>query len=353
MTEDQWEDEKLVSFLAFGTLLLRQRRPVAFWTLVGGAVGVLWALATPRTYTSQASFVPEGSDASAAAGLATLAGQFGFQLPASGQSRSPEFYVKLLKSPAVLRPIVRDSFATADHLRIAFSDLFGVAATSQAVREERSIKMLAGLVRASADRSTGVVTVSVSTKWSRDSHAIVTALLNGLNDFNLKMRRSQAGAERQFLEERLSVATADLREAEERLRRSMSSNRQIGGSAELQLQRDRLQRDVAMRQAVYTSLVQSYEQARLREVRDTPVISMLEPPSVPELPNSRGGLISLVTGLVLGAFGGAGAAYSRTVFARRQLAGDPDTAEFLSALAELKSTAVGAAARVQGVFRRS
>src|SRR5262249_435769 len=65
-------------------------------------------------------------------------------------------------------------------------------------------------------------------------------------------------------------------------------------------------REVSMRQAVYTTLVQSYEAARIDEVRNTPVITVMEPPDVPAKADPRLALLkSLLAGIVglgLGAF---------------------------------------------------
>jgi hypothetical protein len=55
-----------------------------------------------------------------------------------------------------------------------------------------------------------------------------------------------------------------------------------------------------MRQQLYTSLTEAYEQARISEVRTTPVITILQEPYVPPLPERRGLILKLVLGLLLG-----------------------------------------------------
>ena len=59
------------------------------------------------------------------------------------------------------------------------------------------------------------------------------------------------------------------------------------GSPELALEEQRLERAVVMRQQVYTTLVQLYEQVRLDALRNTPVITVVEPPEVAARPDSR------------------------------------------------------------------
>ena len=71
-----------------------------------------------------------------------------------------------------------------------------------------------------------------------------------------------------------------------------------------------------MRQEVVTSLTQSYEQARIEEVRNTPVITVLEPPELPVIPDQRGLLRSAILGLLLGGLVGVLAALGREFLAR-------------------------------------
>jgi uncharacterized protein involved in exopolysaccharide biosynthesis len=62
-----------------------------------------------------------------------------------------------------------------------------------------------------------------------------------------------------------------------------------------------------MRQQLYSTLVQSFEQTRIEEVRDTPVITVLDPPEPPVLPEPRrliqramlAGIVGAVVGILL------------------------------------------------------
>ena len=66
----------------------------------------------------------------------------------------------------------------------------------------------------------------------------------------------------------------------------LRQNRGFGNSPELMSEHDRLQRQVAMRQEVYTSLLRSQEQARIDAVRDTPLLAFIDTPS--ERQNRKG-----------------------------------------------------------------
>jgi hypothetical protein len=61
----------------------------------------------------------------------------------------------------------------------------------------------------------------------------------------------------------------------------------FSAAPQLVLQEDRLRREVSLRQQVVSGLAQGLEQARLEESRNLPVITIVEAPVRPALPDSR------------------------------------------------------------------
>ena len=164
--------------------------------------------------------------------------------------------------------------------------------------------------------------------------------MKGVDDFNQRTRQGQAAVERKFVEGRLTVARAALREAEDRLGYFLRANRQIDNSPELVVNRDRMQRDLMLTQQVYTTLAQSYEEVRIREVRDTPVITVLEPPFVPTLPQPRGRVAGVLFGLMLGAFFGVVLSFSAEMLARRRQQGSVEANDLAEMLEGMKGGAL-------------
>ena len=351
MTEDVWRDHDDLSLFAMGTILLRNRWRIVRWMLVGGTLAALSAFTKPALYVASASFIPEGSDQSRSA-LAGLAGQYGLALPRGNQSQSPDFYSSLLTSRELLTPIARDTFAVQENggRRIAFVDLFKISGDSPRRREEEGVRQLQKIVKPSIVRTTGVVELSVATQWQSVSLAIANELLTGVSGYNQRTRQGQAAAERKFVEGRLALAASDLRVAEDRLEAFLMTNRQFTSSPDLTFQRDRLQRDVTLKQQVFTSLTQSYEEVRIREVRDTPVITVIETPSVPTRPEPRGRLARVLLGLIVGALFGAFIAFVSGAITRRRQEGDSEADEFVNTLGEVKGKMLG---RFRRMRRRS
>lgn len=328
-----WEGNDGMSLVAFGTTLLRRRRRIVLWILFGGAVAAAALFFKPAQYMASVSFIPEETDASRS-GLASLAGQFAIALPSGGQTVSPDFYSALLKSRVILSRIATDTFVVPElgNRRIAFDDLFDVPKGSPPRREVASIKLLDELVTTSVVKTTGIVKLSVLTEWPSVSYTIAKSLVDGVDLFNRRTRQGKAASERAFIENRLAAATTDLRGAEDRLERFLIANRQFAASPELTFQRDRLQREVSVRQQVVNTLTQTYEDVRIREVRDTPLITVLEPPTVPVVSEPRGRAMRLLFGLVTGGVFGSILAIMSATLARRDAAGDPEVKDLMSTL---------------------
>lgn len=272
-------EERPISLVVFGIVLLRWWRVIVAAGVVGGILGLTLGLTAGRVYKSEATFVPQGTqDVSSLAGLGA---QFGIRMPTGGGSVwSPPVYVALLRSATLLTPIATDSFTIAEeNRRAALTDLLKVNGPTPPIRAMYTVMRLQQIVKVDEDRRLNAVRISITTDWPSLSYALVNRLVESVNQFNLQTRRSQAGAERQFADAQAAAAEQALREAEDRLQAFLQQNRgSITGTPRLQFTRDRLQRDVQLKEQVYSSLLQSREDARLREVRDTPVITVLEAP---------------------------------------------------------------------------
>jgi tyrosine-protein kinase Etk/Wzc len=310
---------------------------IATLVLLGAALGLTRGLTSPRRYVSDATFIPQGTDGGVSAGLSLAASQLGVRVPSSSNSWGPPIYVELLRSRALLEPIAFDTVSVLEEggRRAAIIDLLDVNVSSSAKRADDAVRALENIVKANEDRKLGAVRLTVTTKWPSVSLAVAQRLVRGVNMFNLETRKSQAAAERQFAEIQAGEAEAALRAAEDRLQSFLQGNRSISGSQELAFQMDRLRRDVTLRQQVYTALVQNREEARLREVRDTPVITVLEEPRLPVVSESRGTAKKMVLGVLVGGFLGMVIAFVVEAMAAARHAQNAEAREFFQLIEEL------------------
>jgi hypothetical protein len=313
--------------------LLRHQRAIAIFTLTFSAAGLAFGLLSSRKYASSATFIPQGPESAVGsnAALALAASQFGVRLPSSGGSWGPSIYVEVLQARNFLEPIALDTLVVAERggRRVALMDLLEIDEPSAAWRLESTVRVLQKhIITASEDKKLGAVRVSVTTKWPSVSLELVERLLRGLAQFNLTTRKSQAAAERQFVEIQAREAERALREAEDRLQAFLQRNRAMSGSPELGFERDRLQREVTLRQQIYTALVQNREEAKIREVRDTPVITVLEAPRLPVIGVPRGTLVKFVLGGVVGCVLGILVAFAKEWLRAAQKSPSDEAREF-------------------------
>lgn len=250
---------------------------------------VFKTLATPRSYTATAMLVPQSRSGSST--VSGLAAQFGFTVPGSDVAQTPAFYADLVQSRPILESVLSSpiEYQTAAGLvRGTVLDAFAIPESTDALRREEGVKALGWMVSATLAPRTGVLWLRVKTSSASLSAQIAARVLDALNRFNTETRQSRAAAERRFIEGRKREVERDLRQAEDRLQEFLQSNRDYRASPELAFQNDRLLREVGFQQQLYSSLAQSYEQARIEEVRDTPVLTVLQRPIVPARPDARG-----------------------------------------------------------------
>lgn len=318
-----------VSFVRMAAVLLRYRWTILLLVLAGGLVVLTVTVLAPPYYTSRATFVPqsEGTSLERLSGIAT---QLGVQMPTSvGQpGQSPAFYANLLRSRELRRATVTTRYgfrgSDGDTLRGDLVELFSAEGDDRPQKVANAIKQLAERTEVTTATETAVVEIAVETRWPELSQRVAQRMMELVNRFNTETRRSQAEAEREFLAERVEEARQELLGAEDSLETFLTRNRQYQNSPQLQFEKQRLQRRVDLRQQVYSTLATSYEQAKVEEVRDTPVITIVDPPEIPATPDPSRLFLKLFLGLMVGATFGIGwALVSEMLRTSRET--DPDT----------------------------
>ena len=219
--------------------------------------------------------------------------------------------------------------------RVALLDLLKIRDRDPAMRIDLGIGALGKVITAAEVRPLNAVKLSVITEWPSVSYNLARRLLYEMNRFILERRKSQAVAEVQFVEVQVRDAESALRAAEDRLQSFLQQNRTIGSSPELLFERDRIQRAVTLRQQVYLTLLQNREEARIREVRDTPVITVLEDPRLPLVGEPRNSLQKGVVGGIVGGILGIMIAFLFDRLAAARGAPSEATQEFFDLLREV------------------
>ena len=299
-----------VSPIGVANFVLRSSR----W-LVGGAVlgGALFAVATlaTRSYVAESRFTPQSSSGGQAQ-IAGLAAQFGFNVGGSGDGESIDFYVQLLKSRELLTQLAGASYpaSAADTTRRPYMEIAEVGGATPDERLQRAVGKLGKAVTVARDAKANLVTVRTTAATPALAVALNAELLERVNAFNLEKRQTRAVAEREFVETRMRQARTELDAAEAELEAFLTRNRAFQGSPQLTFDRERLGRRVELRQKIYLTLTEAYEKARIEEVRNTPLITVIDRPAGSAEPSSSI-VKSTAIGVILGGALALGLAFVR------------------------------------------
>jgi len=309
-----------VSAIALFNVLLRNRGTLLRVTIGAAVVGVVLAVVLPRKYTAVSRFMPSAADA-AAGPMAGLAATFGVTVPGARPSESPDFYAQLLTSRDLLLEAAAREYTvpvepgSADSVQVRLADVYEVEVPDSAVRVGIAASLLREDIVVTVDPRTTLVTLETTALDPALAVQLNATLIELTNQFNLEKRRSQARAERQFIEERMAELRDELLEAEGELTRFLENNPRYQASPRLAFEAQRLQAQVESRRMLVSSLVQMYEQSRIEEVRNIPVITVIDAPG--GLVRRKGGeivlyaIVGLAVGLLLALFYVYGKEYLR------------------------------------------
>ena len=293
------------SVISLVNSVLRHRWLIVLLALAGGGYEVYKASKLPIVYTTEAQFIPKGSRGQSQ--LQGLAQQFGIAVGGGDAGQSPAFYVDLMESRPLLAEVANQQYRVRTDTGLVTGNLaqiYGIRSSNPVIVRSGVVGRLRNQIDKSSSVRTGVITLTVHARYPELAMEIAQRLLDQVNIFNLNTRQQQAGAERAFIEKRLADAQSQLSQAENNLQAFLTENRDFRSAPTLLLEYDRLTRAVNARQSLYNALATSYEQAKIEEVRDLPVITVLEPPELPIMPDPRGGkrkaMLGVLVGLALG-----------------------------------------------------
>lgn len=290
-------DSSPLSWATLARLAYDSRRLALQVGLALAILAVLGRVILPKQWRSEAAFMPQARQA--AGGIGGIAAQLGVDVPTADPAQSPHFYVELLRSSQFLRR-ASAAYPTSTGKPVALASLLDAEDGDTArARENVGEALLSHMTVLVAPR-TGVVSVNLRLSDPVASRSVLMRLLDELDAFNVETRRSRAQAERKFTERRVVELRTELREAEDRLEEFLRRNRITQFSPELTFQRDRLAREISLRQQVYSTMVQAYEQAKIDEVRDTPVLTRITGPTLPSRPDGPGPFRAMAFGFLLG-----------------------------------------------------
>lgn len=276
------ESDDAATLLSIGTAVMSRWKLIVLLGFLGAAAAAAWSLvATPRYRSTLKFALDEQSAMPPLGGLAALAGQFRL---GTGGPRSLEFYADVLTGRDLLEQLALDSFPSpvGSESRQPLMAILGFDDSDSARALADAHDFLHDrAVATSINTQTGTVTLDVSLPDPELAAQVSSRMFELLGAFNTETRRSAATERRRFTERELARARHELTSAEAELRDFLEANRGGLESPRLSVRRQQIQRRISVLNEVYGELSRETQTARIDEVRDTPVFTLVQAPDPP------------------------------------------------------------------------
>ena len=278
-------EESNYSFSDILLILSRELKLIIITPIILCSVMIFYLIFfSEPVYTSTAKIMSSSTTGtlSQTAGIAAQLG-INFSVP---QSEPKWFYPEIIKSRDLAKNLLKKRFNTNKYgsqktlLQIL---TYGNQKPKLNMNKLEAIGVnnLLQLVDASEDIKTGIVTVAVTSFEPALSAEINKAFLYELDSHQLKYNKAKMSEAKQFIEERILIIEKELMAAEEDLKIFNDRNRRIENSPALQLEQQRLGREVTVLIGVFTTLKQQLETTKIEEVKESDYVIIIDSPETP------------------------------------------------------------------------
>ena len=260
---------------------------------INGAVAVISAaillLFVKNYYDSTVTIMPDYGSSSILGSLGGLAAMAGINV---GKTEPTEIYENLLYSESVLSPVIYAKYKTQEFDKpVNLIEYYEIEPKTVGEDEPKYLQerdmflqiieeFNKNIISSSVDKSTAILTATIRTHEPALSAEISNNLLKSLDEYVRTKRKSNAKEQRIYIEKRTDQVKDSLRLAEEVLKKFREQNR-IVIAPQLLLEQTRLMRNVEILQTVYIELTKQMELVKLEEVKDSPIINIMEEVGIP------------------------------------------------------------------------
>ena len=365
-----YEEEEGIDIMALVRQLWDGRRTIIIWTCVFILLGLVAALTMKRTYSVSTVMVPQmnSKSNSSLSSLAALAGvDMGMDL--SAKDLSPLVYPQIVNSIPFRRELLYTPlhFAKADSAVSMYTYFKDIAKPSpmayvkkytiglpflllNALKKEKpemvlpssgsddspkpllltkdEVKLLtvvAESVNLNVDKKEGLITLNVNGVEPIQTAELALKAQQLLQEEITRFRTEKAQRDLDYIQDRYNETKKEAESLQAALASVSDRSQDVIGSRN-RIQRERIQQKYALANAIYTDMAKQLEQAKMQVKRDTPVLTVIQPVTVPSKPsNSRAK--TLIVWTFLGFVLGCGIVFVKGYWPKlkEQLAGDPET----------------------------
>jgi uncharacterized protein involved in exopolysaccharide biosynthesis len=305
---DTQPDVVNIDFSAIWRIIKKGKLFVIGITLFFTFSGIIYAFTLKEEFQVIGKILPEiqskGGSIGQFAGLAALAG---VDLAGAGSGVDavrPDLYPDVLKSTPFFLSLFKEKVKNKNNKSTDFLEFYNSEVLNGKVKAddlknkypksgdyisfnrqiEKNIKDLKERIICNYDKKVGVISISVKLPDPIVAAIVTRYSMNYLTQYIIDYRIEKQKRDLEFLKEKLDSAKGKYFNNQNKKASytdKMPLNALRFQSADLQ--RERIESEYKISSTFYNSLLQKYEEAKLKMQQETPVIKILEPPVVPNV----------------------------------------------------------------------
>jgi len=307
-------------------LIKKERKLILKYSSIAGFIGLIYALVATPFYQSTTTMYPAletensgGILGSSIAGLAESYGLMGlgsaptYNIPDIVLSRRIKKNIilsnwksntypdssNLIKFWEIDKPNKFSPLIILDLLKPLFPSGGGFSTSADKIHLENAIEKLQRLISVSEEQS-GLIVVSVLMEDPALASDITNYIADYIKNFISYEQEKEAIKKKEFIYSQMLSAKGDLSESEFKLTNFIKRNPLALGNPDLQLQQGRLVREIEENQAVYITLRQQYEIAKIEAEEDKLFINILDKGDIAVRKSKPKRLLILLSSIMLG-----------------------------------------------------
>ena len=252
-------------------------------------------------------------------GIAGIASQFGVNMNSNPEAdlSSPVLLPEILKSRTFAEKLLQKKlYAPFFDNKTSLINI--LVEEKENYRDEKIIKSLAlsrldKMIDFEQNINTGISTVRITTYDPKFSRDLATAVIEELEESNRFYKSQSAIKKTFFIENRIKSVEKELLSSEKNLKIFNEQNQQISSPA-LQLQLERLNREVEVQKGIYLILKQQLELAKIEEIQESSILQILDRPRIPIGPSNDNLNLGVMLAAFIGLISGTGFGFFRSYF---------------------------------------
>ena len=302
-------ENNVIDFRVLFYVLNKGRKSILFLSVFSMIIGLGMSFFFTKYYSAQISLYPAKKDLTQGLGqFQSLAMNFGVNMAENDQNFNiPD----VVKSRLIANKVINQTWVAQSGLKKNLIDLWNInkkpfynlfdnyVLDSSYVRE-KAINRFEDHIEISEDRLSGLITITATMEDPLISANIANFIGDQVQLYIQKENSAQSKKEKIFISDRLAIVKSELELAELALKDFKERNRGYEDSPELFMVFSRLFREVEVKKEVYLTLQQQLELARIEEVKQSPILHILDHAIPPSRKSSPNRVLFLVVFLFLG-----------------------------------------------------